>query len=232
MLDLRTVVIESLDRLLASGEVEKSIDEAVKACVGGIIKSQLRDGYSDFGKQLEEVVKKALALNGEIELAPYNVLVTKIVQQQLDTFTRETAAKQVGERVRALLETPPAERKLSKLVESYLEHVANEARNSCRCHGDNEITVHFTDQRDGFAYLHLDSEPRKKSNECRIRIGLHHNKVFSLSCGGYVADKAMFAGTNFYGFEKALFDMYAGGTMLVFDEDPSDLGKCYELAHD
>ena len=235
MLDLRTVVVESLDRLLASGEVEKQIDEAVKTCVAGVINSQLRDTYSDFGNELERVVKQAFHLNGEIDLTPYNDVVVKVVREQLDKFAREAAAKQVGERIAGLLKAPPATIKLSKLVELYVEHVKSHQSMSCHCDSTGRITLHVREDDGlcrGYREVYLDEKAGKRMIECRIHLRANaEGKVWAVHIGGHEIQKTIYAGPLF-GFEKAVFDMSVAGTVIEFDESPHLIDLSYSLIDD
>jgi hypothetical protein len=237
-MDFRKAVVEALDRMVASEAVEKAIERALTKTVNEIVDQELRS-YSEFGKQLTEVVKKSLALNGELDLPSYNAQILQIVQRQVEAYTRETIQKQVAENLQKILEPPPETITLSKLVETYREYLKDSIDAGCVCYGDaHEITV-LVEQSDirGFTHVYLDDEPNQTKHKCAIHFGVYFGskpqeeglkagEVYHLAFQNQDVERLMFAGP-FHGFERMLFQMKAAKSKVIFDCDVDDLEKSY-----
>lgn len=227
-MDLRQVLIEGVDRLIASGEVEKKIEATLAKVMNEVIDHELRS-YSDFGKQLTEMVKKSFALNGEIDLPSYNHTILAIIRKQVEHSTTTTIQTQVAERMKELLQTPPESITLTDLVAKYIEHVKEHKLAGCVCYGEasHSITCELEESDYGFRYVHLDDEANQPKNRCEIVVGISkEGEVFNLRFNNADVEKQMFVG-SMYGFERMLFQMKAAKSKLIIDAEPYFLNLSY-----
>lgn len=231
-MEFRQMVINALDKHVESGLVEKCVEEQVAKTIKEIVSDQLR-AYSNFGEQLKVAVKESLALNGSLDLPAYNDALLKIVRLQLETYTRDCLEKQVAQNLTKLLEPPPAEIKLSQLVEMYRQRVKEKLQGGCYCHGETGILFRRKDHDSGFVYVDLHDEPKPKKDgllfSADIRLGIHRDVLFSLSFGNRDIEKELFVG-EFHGFERMLFQMKAAKTRIVVDCHEGDVETYIELA--
>jgi len=220
MQDMTNAVAAAFQNIVAAGAIEKAIEENLNKTIASIIQDQLKS-YSDFGKQLSEHVKKALQVDFDnLGLAPYSDFILKIVRTQVDTQVGNVLAKQVEEQMTKLLQPAPAEIKLSKLIEDFIEH---NKPDGCECGGSDRITLHIEESRYGSRWIGLDKDEGKSEYSCEIRFAVSESdgKIFGLRLDGKEADKTLFIGP-IYGFERSLFQIYAAGTKLIVDGDCAD----------
>lgn len=226
-MDFRAAVIASLDKLLDTGAVQAMIEKHLAKAFEEAISSELRS-YSDFGKQVQASVREALALRGPIDLPSYNGMILAVVRRLVETQTRASVEKQVAENLKDLLTPAPERITLSKLVETYIEHIKAQHDAGCVCYGEqNQITLLVEAGNYGNVSIGLDKEPGQRRAQCDIELGVtKEGKLYWLRFRDDDVEKRMFAGP-FYGFERALFQMKAAGTILEFDADPADINTYY-----
>lgn len=223
-MDLRTEAINALDKVIASGLIEKSIETAIADTIGRLVKEHLQS-YSEFGKQLSKLVAESFALNGSLDLPSYNDTLLKIIRKQVQTLTEDTIQRQVAANMEKLLTPPPASIKLSELVAAYIKHLEDKLDSGDVAYG-NEITF-IMDSDDGkFTYVSLDDEANKRKHECEIRFGVYKGELFSLTFQKSDIEKDMFAGP-FYDFERMLFQMKAAHSKIELDCCQSDVSTSY-----
>lgn len=220
MQDMTNAVAAAFQNIVASGAIEKAIEENIAKTVSSAIKQQL-ESYSDFGKKLSDHVKSALQVNfDDLGLSGYNDLILKIVRAQVDAHVGNVLAKQVEEQMAKLLQPAPAEIKLSELIKDFIER---NKPDGCECGGSDQISLHIEESRYGSRWIGLDKEEGKSEYSCEIRFAVSESdgKIFGLRLDGKEADKTLFVGP-IYGFERSLFQMYAAGTKVVVDGDSAD----------
>jgi hypothetical protein len=223
-MDLRTEVIAALDRVIASGSIEKAIEDAVGKTVKSIMEDQLRS-YSDIGKLIEASVKKSLAMNGELDLPSYNDTLLKIIRKQVQSYTEDTIQRQVAKNLEELLAPPPESIKLSDLVEQYRKHLTNQLDEGDGYSGEFTFLMDHGDR--GYTHIELSDDPKVKRYNGDIRLGVdREGKIYTLSFGKREVEKDLFAGP-FYQFEKSLFQMKAAGTKLILDVESSEIDTSY-----
>jgi len=220
MQDMTNAVAAAFQNIVASGAIEKAIEENITKTVSSAIKQQL-ESYSDFGKKLSDHVKSALQVNfDDLGLSGYNDLILKIVRAQVDAHVGSVLAKQVEEQMAKLLQPAPAEIKLSELIKDFIER---NKPDGCECDGSDQITLHIEESRYGSRWIGLDKAEGKSEYQCEIRFAVNERDggIFGLRFDGKEADKTFFVGP-IYGFERSLFQMYAAGTKLIVDGDCVD----------
>lgn len=226
--DFRVAVINSLDKLIGSGKIEEMIEAQLAQTIQGLIQHQLRE-YSDFGKELEVVVKKSLAINTkDLDLPAYNDTIIKIIRKQVENYTNDTIQKQIVENMKFLLEPPPETIKFSTLVEKYIEQVKDKQDAGCVCYGDgNKEIMCRVDREDRWGWISIDLSEESNDKTPDIHIGLSkEGKVYFIRYANQDIEKQMFVGP-LYGFEKMLFQMKAAGSTVIMDTDPYNLDLTY-----
>lgn len=238
-MDFRQLVIESFDRITASGEIEKCIDKALTTTIAKVIDNEFCS-YGDFGKQIGEAVKRSLALNGDLDLPSYNEQILKIVRRQVEAYTRDTIQKQVAANLTRLLEPPPEEITLEQLVEAYKEQLRDHEAAGCVCYGE-EKEIYLLVESSGsiltnYKYIELRHKPRKSDDrfgtKYDIRLSVDGNgKVYSVGFADKDLANEIFAGP-FYNFEQMVFQMKAAGTRITELETWRNIDLSYEVEHD
>ena len=226
MTDITKAVSDAFDRIIASGAIEKAIEENLTKTINETIRDQLRT-YSEFGKKLDEAIKAAMQVDfSHLGLAGYNDLILKIVRAQVDAGINTVLAQQVEEQMNALLMPAPAEIKLSKLVADFIEHSKSDY--SCSCDGPTQISLHVDESSYGSRWVSMDKDEGKSQYQCSIRFGVHEEdgKIFALRIDGVEAGKTLFVGP-IYNFERDLFQMYAAGTKLIIDAEAYEIDTHY-----
>ena len=214
MKELEQIVQHALAQMAESGQFNKIVEAMVHKSVEEII-SQCFNYGGPFQKQLAEAINKNIHIDfSHLGLAGYNQTLLNIIKAKLDSSIVQFAQKQISEGLDQLFATPPAEIKLSELVELYKKYLAEDDR-------DKEMEINAKVIRsegcDGYWRLKLDGVPNKYGKQFEIACDNKGN-IYSISAP-YHGDltKALFAGP-FYGFERALWQMYAAKTKLVIDD--------------
>jgi len=222
-MDFRNAVIESLDKVIASGKIEEMIEAKLTKTIESILDDALRS-YGDFGKSIGEQVNASLKIDEHLGLPAYNDLVLKIVQRQIDTQIGGAMQSQLAEQLADLLKTPPAEVKLSDLTKEFSEFAIKDID---RDHSDY-FTFGMEQSSRGYRHLWFDPKGGKSQYSCKYRLGVtSEGRVFTLSIDGENPDKRLFVGP-FYNFERTLFQMKVAGTKLIFDCEVCDIETYYQ----
>jgi len=238
IVNLEGAATAAVAKLIASGKIEKAIEDAVAETVTASVKEALRS-YGEFGKQVGKAVEKALALHDDIELPSYNHAIIKIIEAQVEHGTRQSIEREVAGRMKELLTPAPESIKLSKLLEQYVEHLRDESDSGCTCYGDEVAYAEFRDRdTSGFKTLVLAKDRTKPTTSYgkrpgQIDIGLYFNRkgeetaeIYNLSFDNSDIEKQMFVG-NIRGFERSIFQMRAAKTRIEIDCGPSDCDLYY-----
>lgn len=228
--DLSTAVATSFSNILASGMIEKAIEEELSKTISSLIKEQLRS-YSDFGEQLKAAVKDAMKIDLQnLGIPSYNDLILKVLRNQVDALAHDAIAEQVEKQMTDLLQPAPKEIKLSELVASFIE--SNKSSTYCSCDAPSSITLFVEESQYSSRWIRLDKEPGVRKDDCKISFGVsdHDNRMFGLRLDRSHVDKTLFLGL--YGFDRKIFQMYAAGTKLIVDGDQHDINKSYHDSDD
>lgn len=215
MKELEQAIQTAFAGMVSSGQlgkiIETNVQKAVEKTLDDVFKS-----YSPFQKNLTEHIQKTLNVDfGGIGLAGYNEIVLKIIKAKLDASVFKFAEKQISASLDELLENPPAEIKLSELVEM----LSKEAR--AEDNHERGISCHVVenDNNDRWGTVKLDKKPRVAARDCQFDIAYtDKGEIYRIGIP-YHGDvtKKLFAGP-FFGFERALFQMYAAKTRLILDD--------------
>lgn len=221
MKELSNVIAAAFDNIVASGAIEKAIEEKLQETIVSAVNDQLKS-YSDFGKAIKEKVAQVVNVNMEhMDLPSYGDLVMKILRRQLDAHMQGEFAQRLEADMAALLETAPAEITLESIIEKFIDAYKEDR-------AGEDFTLRIENDGGSFTYIGLDKEPNQSEYECDFRIGVHQGEVFNLRLNGDDVQKKMFVGP-LRGFEKLLFQMYTAKTKLVIpdDADASDYTRSF-----
>jgi len=220
MKELELAVVAAFNTMAESGVLQKIIEEkvakTVSECVGNVLGS-----YSDFGKALNEHVKDALRVDfKDLGLVGYNEIVMKIIKAKLTDSINTVGVKRLEKELSDLLVDPPAEIKLSDLVDQFKSRLDSDRRSSrITCIVD---TTDSTGLCPGYAHVFLDEESGTSKYSCNIRLDVTlAGKVYGLKIGGQDIKNTLFIGPHF-GFERSLFQLYAAGTKIIVDHEEVD----------
>ena len=220
-MDFRTAVIESLDKVIASGAIEAAIEKSIAKTVINIVESELLD-YGDFGKQITASVKSSLKFDDRMGLPGYNDLILKIIRKKVDAQIGSTIGKQIASQMTELLQTPPAEIKVSDLIELFREYAEGH-----RGDGDRFTVGYERGTVPGYWSLWFDTGKNVKQYQSQFQISMtEEGEVYHFTIGGRKVEDMLFVG-RLYAFERSLFQIYAGGTTIVLDCEPGEIETYY-----
>jgi hypothetical protein len=222
-MDVGKLLADSLARVLASGDIEKKMDEALTKAITSIVTGEL-SSYSNFGKQLEEKVRNALAIHGDVDLPSYNTYILEIIKRRMGYIQGEIE-KQIDDQLTQMLAPAPPTIKLSQLIADYLTMIRESREGGCDCNASDRITVLISDtgptSRGHDVYLDKDAKVAKR--DCEIHLGISQGgTVYWLRFKSHDSDSKLFSGP-YYGFERSLFQMKAAGTIIEVDCDEDDV---------
>lgn len=222
--DLKSAVSTAFSNVVASGAIEQAIEKQLASTISSLIQNELRE-YGDFGKAIKERVQQAVGVNlDRMDLPSYNDLILQIIRRQLDGAMHSEAAKQIEANMAKLLERAPASITLEKLVEDFID-----------AHKEDRAGQDFTlliDRKYRTTYVCLDVESGKSEYQCDFRLGVSSDgEVYHLAFGGKEVSKSLFMGP-FYGFERALFQLYSAKTKLIVAADDDAHNYSTEFPYD
>ena len=170
--------------------------------------------YSEFGQRIAKALQASLHAGDPINLPSYNDLVLKVVRKQVDAQLERVLQTQLADNLAKLLQTPPEEITLEKLVDSFRDFCAG--RIEPGEFGKFTLLVEQDEGPTRFAHIHIDEKPNKKKYECEYQIHVMDGTIYQLRIGRLDVEKTLFVG-DFYGWEKLLFSMKVAGTKLLVD---------------
>jgi len=113
----------ALNNIVESGKIEEIVAKNVEKTIESLLHDALRE-YSDFGKNLKEIVQSALKIDlSKISTLGYQQIVTDIVRQKLQEATLEHISKPLEETLNQII--APFEKrtyKLSEIIDEYKKH--------------------------------------------------------------------------------------------------------------
>lgn len=225
-MDFRQVVIESLDKLIGQQLIEAAIEKALAKTIEEIVQQELRS-YSDFGKQLQAAVKKSLELHGTLELASYNQSILNIVKRQVEAGVNNALQREIAANLEDLLTAPPAEIRLSQVVEAFKKHIRHSVSGQCTCDDYHAIGLLIEEHSslDGYWEVALDEDgenyahEKKRKYDYDFRLCMNkEGQVYHLCFGHQDVEKTLFVG-RCSDFERLLLQMKLGKTRVINDAD-------------
>lgn len=121
--DIQKIAEEKLQLIISNGTIEKLIEDKITETCKSIIDNLLRD-YSEFGKQLKEVLSNKLQVNlNTINLGTYSGMIVHVIEESMIGIL-ETHKEKAKKTIQDILQVPEkTEWKLSEIVAMYRENL-------------------------------------------------------------------------------------------------------------
>lgn len=225
---MKNLMQQIVESYLCSDAALQVIGKAVEETFKRQIQEQIGGHHSEFRKQLDEGILKALKINGSIDVPSYNDAILKVIERQVRGATEQAIERQVASRIKSLLQPVPEKIKLSELLEQYRRHLRDKAMGGCTCSTEGRFGVTI-EYRDGWVYLTVweDIADKRSNRTPSFRMAIYRSKSYSLSIDGHGdAKRAMFVGP-LYEFEKMLFQIHAAQTEIELDIVEGDVDTHY-----
>ena len=229
MTDLAVIFSTAIGKLLDSGKIEALIEKQIEATFKNVIEESLRS-YGDFGKELQAHFNAALNFDPDrVRIPEYNAMVAHIVERKLAEFFHQEGAAKISAAMDEILKPAPKEMKLSELVEELkktaVEHHEFDSSNP-------HVSVHIDEKSTyGSRWVRMDHRPDKGRYDCEFSfLASDYGGIHALRFAGQDPKKSLFIG-GYFGFERDLFRLHAGGTKLIFDEFDTEIHDLPERCH-
>lgn len=220
MQQLQDAVVAAFQKMAAEGKIDEMIEKHLAETIDRIICDILRN-YSDFGKALQKKIETDLNIDlSKLSFDGYNDVVLKILSRKLNHIADETIKKQMTDFLGKLLQEPPAEIRLSTLMEDFMECHEEEARDQ----GWDSPSLHVESSDSRFIHVYIDKVPDKDKYECAYSMMIFDGNISNVKIEGKDVAKTMFIGP-LYDFDKLIFQLYAAKTNIIVDIEDGDI--CY-----
>jgi len=228
-LDIESTVSAAISAALNPDVLAAKINDLVGKTVDNVLADQFRP-YGEFGKVVAAAVKTVIPHAVSIDgAARFDHALKAAVERRLAAYNDERIGQVLGPMLDGLLEIPPAEIKLSKLVADAREAWSGDHRRD----GDDSMSVVVGETSYGSRWIYMDPRSGRDKYSCEVRIGVSDDgKIFGLNIEGQEVGKTLFAG-DFYAFERDVFALYTRGSNLIVDvDDFDDDDLCYPEGSD
>lgn len=213
MTDTFDMISNAVAETMTPDFVKTQVATRVEKLITEAIDEALRS-YSTIGKQIKEAVEASLKV-GKLDLPSYGLMVTAMVEQQVNVHAGALINARLTEDIRELLNIAPAEIKLSSIAEAMVEDGHSD--------GYGEVITVIVQHSDyGSTWLYLDEERHhddRDKYECRHSLLLSKDGTISSA----TLDKRDIKKTDHIGRGGGLGHKirayYAAGTKIILDED-------------
>lgn len=227
-MDLNKMVIDSFAKMESEGKVQAIVEKHIESTVESVVKDVF-GSWSDFGKELKDYVKESLQINfSDLNVASYNHLILKAVQDMLEDQVVAQGVEQVKEQLESLLSNTKREYKLSELVKELAEEIDD--LDELGYDEYHEMSMHVDDSY-GAWWIGLDARNDIGEYECKYRFLVSRDgrlAIVRINDKEYgrrnVNDfdvKAVMNGLR--GLEETLFKIYTSGAKIIVDEEKCEL---------
>lgn len=224
VLSFNEMMTAAVASLIASGKVQKRIEEAVEKSVLSVL-DQMICPHGYFG----EMIKKGVRENSTacvVNFPDYGGFIARRVEAALAAKAEQDLSDTVNAMVRNITESCPRDITLTKLVSQYKKWIRKRSRETNKdgtCYCDVKVTDHGID---GFLYIALHPKRVSSEFEAHVRIGLHKRDdkwvVFSLNIDRVDQKDRIFIGP-LYDFERTIFSLYQCEGEIKIDCNASEL---------
>ena len=215
-MNIQEQVQVALNNIVESGKIEEIVAKNVEKTIESLLHESLRE-YSDFGRQLKEVVNTALKINlDNVSTLGYQQIVIDIVNEKLKTAMLESISKPITERLNEIL--APFEKrtyKLSEIIEKYKECEWNEWDD------EGEISFHVELSDRGNIYVYFDKNQRREKRSCEYQLSIGKDGIlWMFEIKDYRPTKGDLRAGSIHGtFDHFIFNLYASQSSIEIDED-------------
>jgi len=221
MQELKNAVATAFDNVVASGAIEKAIQEQIGKCVETAVRDQF--GYSGkMTKAINEKVAGLIDVNlDQIDLPSYRDLISKVIQKRVGAVMTTQFTEQLEKDIGEMLEPAPAEITLEQLLEDFVKHQMDQYDASEMRGRDFTLHIDRGDHNDGYVDIYFDKESNKSKYGCDFMIRTKKGgEVWALRLDGDEMKNKLYVGPM-YSFEKRLFQMYTAKTKLIIPAEAS-----------
>jgi len=216
-MDIQKEIESAATRLIESGKIEKTIEAVLEETIKQGITQALKS-YSDFGKQIEEAIKKAVNISN-VDFPDYNKLVSTWVMDIANRSMIQVGKAQIEANLKEFFQ--PLEKdtwKASEIVEKFIKSIREDVP------GDNgEITcIVETNENDSLTSLrkywaiYLDEDRNIQKYKCKIQIHIKEDGVWRVMIDGEDSREMKFP--SIYGFKDFIFKLYSTKAKIINDE--------------
>ncbi|HEY1025316.1 MAG TPA: hypothetical protein VGE26_09150 [Sphingobacteriaceae bacterium] len=211
-MNIQETVQNELNTIIEEGKVHAIIKAQLEKTIKGLFDEALRE-YSDFGKQIREVVQESLKIDlSKISTLGYQQIVTDIVREQLQKNALESIVEPVTEAISGILQ--PIEKRTYKLSEILEEFKRREIYES-----EGELTLCVEHSSYGSIHIGIDEKPGKNKYSCDVQFSIDakDKKIYSFECGR-LGTRDLRAKSLGGGFNNFLFNLHASQCPIEVDE--------------
>lgn len=208
-IDVESAIKAALEKSLSEGMIAKEIEMAVTNTVCRVIRDET-ETYSQFGMMLKNEIKSLLPQSVSMEnQSNFRDSIMKTIQSNLSAYKDEHLEARINGIFTEILLTPPKSIKLSELVTS-----------ASKMWKTSKPTVHVIESvgiTKGYINVHLDERYGVDKYSCSCSIAISSSgQMYSTKIGNQDVKQSLFVGP-FYDFERFLFWLYTGGTIVEID---------------
>jgi len=203
---IKKMMDAAIDRMNTSGELEKMIQKKITECVDNAIGSYF--GYK-MSQQIAEALQAALVFDPKrIGFEQFTDSIIKTVQSRLQVLTAEQVQK-IDEVIKAQLEQPPDEIKLSDLM--------NRFRHDRRDDIKGLYTLHIEPETYGDGYMiRFDTKAAAGKWECAYTIRVdREQKVWLVEIGNKKGEDIFLR--RLWGFDMLVYRLWMHKSKLIVD---------------
>lgn len=226
VVDLQAMVNMAMVKMHEEGAIQKIVEEKMTKTVASIV-DEVLGSYSDFGRQVKEVVKQSLAIDvDKMELPTYNVLVRNVVRERLDQLVHVQGIELLKARMDEIFKTVEPEMELSKIIESW-----KEALNDDHERDGEEITVIWepSTYSSGGGWLYIDEDEDNEKYQCDLRAGINKDgTIYALHWKSHDLLKEVKTTWAIDSIGEQFFRMHAAGSKIIVDMDDVDTHFGYD----
>lgn len=215
-IDVEKSIAKSIQEALSGDLIKTAIEERVNKLIKSVVDEETGP-YSDFGRLIQREIKEALPMTYSMEnRSNFQDAILKIIEKNISAYQDKNLENRINELMSGLLKKAPEKIKISELV-AQAAKMWEVSRPSVHV----EVSAGLVS---GYVHLYLDKERDKGKYSCSCSIAISDKgNVYSIKVFGQDLRDSLFVGP-FYEFERFLFWLYTGGTIVEVDRtDFSDL---------
>jgi len=217
-MNIQDQVQAALNNVVTSGKIEEIISKRIEKTIEDILDDSLKS-YSDFGKQVKEVINNSLQIDlSQINTLGYQQIVVDIVNQKLKEATLEHISKPI-ENVLSQVIAPFEKRtyKLSEIIAKYKESEWDSSDND-----EIEISFHVEKSSYNSIYIGFDKEENKDRYSCEYQMSLDEKDgvMWMFEIRGFRPKNGDLRASSIHGtFDNFIFNLYASQCPIEIDEN-------------
>lgn len=220
-MELEKIIEEQFSKITKSGFIEKTIQEQLKKTIESIISDCMRS-YSDFGKEVEKQVKKALSLgNIQLDLPSYSQLILTWITEIINNTIISTGKEQIEKNLKEFFKPlEKSEYKISEIISKFIEGLDSDGESGKITFKRNE-----SDISNGYIDYYFDIESDKDKYSCDYCLRIKKNGLWCVKIDGYEVEKIKTP--LFYGFDSFIFQLYAARVKIIDDYEDVETSYGY-----